>query len=385
MMRADGANLAPPLDAAADRETLHEDDLVHERTHRRRVWWSATTVPVAPLLLVGMALGPLGIGLLSARTLSVLDAIVPVALAVLGIIVGLGVNPGRQAERGLLIAGAVEAMTTASVIAVGLWLAVVIIPGAVPGPVWPLAVVAGLCGASSLALPSIRGGDLTPAQRLLELDVLVPIAGGGLALAFLREGSSSGAVSLAVQACAVILVVAVAAWLLLDQGSAHTGDHVFTIATLMLVGGAADYLSFSALVGGLLAGAFWRAVGGGVRDGIERDALRMRHPLVVLVLLTAGARVELTETALALGAVYAVLRIGGKLAGGALARLIDPVTLSPGLGTRLLPPGAFGIAFAMNALRAGGPQLAPVLTIAVIGTVLAEVVAAVVATREERP
>jgi hypothetical protein len=136
-------------------------------------------------------------------------------------------------------------------------------------------------------------------------------------------------------------------------------------------------------MGGLLAGAFWRAVGGGVRDGIERDALRVRHSLVVLVLVAAGASVELTETALALGAVYAVLRTAGKLVGGAVAHFIDALSLSPAIGMRLLPPGAFGIAFAMNALRAGGPQLAPVLAIAVIGTVLAELVAAVVVPREE--
>jgi hypothetical protein len=383
-MHSEGVGLAPRVDATSAPETLRDDEPRPRRERRQRIWWSATSVPVAPLLLVGIAFGPAGLGLLSARTLSVLDAAVPVALAVLGVIVGLGLNPARQTDRQLLAAGAVEAMTTASVIAVGLWLAAIQIPGTVAEPVWPLAVVAGLCGASSLAVPSIRGGDLSPAQRLLELDVLVPIAGGGLALAFLREGSAIGAVSLTLQACAVILVVAVATWLLLGQGPAETEGRVFTIATLMLVGGAADYLSFSALMGGLLAGAFWRAVGGGVRDGIERDALRVRHPLVVLVLLAAGASVELTETALALGAFYAVLRIAGKLLGGAIAHFIDAVSLSPGIGLRLLPPGAFGIAFAMNALRAGGPQLAPVLTIAVIGTVLAEVVAAVVGPREER-
>ena len=382
-MHSEGVDLAPRVDATSDPETLRDEDPRPGWERRRRIWWSATSVPVAPLLLVGMALGPAGLGVFSARTLSVLDAIVPVALAVLGVIVGLGLDPGRRTDRDLLAAGAVEAVTTASVIAVGLWLAAIVVPGAVVEPVWPLAVVAGLCGASSLAVPSIRGGDLSPAQRLLELDVLVPIVGGGLALAFLREGSAIGAVSLALQACAVILVVAVATWLLLGQGPAETEGRVFTIAALMLVGGAADYLSFSALMGGLLAGAFWRAAGGGVRDGIERDALRVRHSLVVLVLLTAGARVELTETALALGAVYAVLRIAGKLLGGAVASLIDVVPLSPGIGMRLLPPGVFGIAFAMNALRAGGPQLAPVLAIAVIGTVLAELVAAVVVPREE--
>ena len=51
-----------------------------------------------------------------------------------------------------------------------------------------------------------------------------------------------------------------------------------------------DYLSLSALVGGLLAGLFWGYVGGTARDCIERDVRYLRHPLVVLMLLTAGAK-----------------------------------------------------------------------------------------------
>jgi hypothetical protein len=382
-MHAEKSDLPVRFDGPSEAAVLAEEEAGRTPRTRRAFRWSATSVPVAPLLLIGMALGPSGLGLLSSRVLSVLDAAVPVALAVLGVLVGLGLNPNRLADRRLMTAGAIEAVTTASVIAAGLGIVAIAVPGVIAEPVWAFAVVAGVCGASSLAVPSIRGGDLAPAQRLLELDVLVPIVGGGLALAFLREGSALGAVSLAAQACAVVLVVAVAAWLLLDRNPGQPEGRVFTIATLLLVGGVTDYLSFSALVAGLLAGVFWRRMGGGVRDGIERDALHVRHPLVVLVLLAAGARVELTEPALALGAIYAVLRIAGKLAGGAIASWSGEAGLPRGVGLRLLPPGTFGIAFAMNALRAGGAELSALLTIAVVGTVLAEMVAALAGSSEE--
>ena len=95
------------------------------------------------------------------------------------------------------------------------------------------------------------------------------------------------------QATILALLISATAWLLLGDSSPSTEQRVFSIAALLLVGGIADYLSLSALAGGLLAGLFWGSVGGVARDCIERDVRYLRHPLVVLMLLAAGAQDDL--------------------------------------------------------------------------------------------
>src|SRR3990172_13014351 len=101
----------------------------------------------------------------------------------------------------------------------------------------------------------------TAATRVIERGVLLPIVAGGLVLAWLRAGSSVGAVTLAAQASGVTLALAAAGWLLLTRASSETEERVFAIAVLLLIGGVADALSVSALLGGLVAGVFWRYAG----------------------------------------------------------------------------------------------------------------------------
>ena len=107
---------------------------------------------------------------------------------------------------------------------------------------------------------------------------------------------------------------------------------MFSIAALLLIGGIADYLSLSALVGGLLAGLFWGYVGGVARDCIERDVRYLRHPLVVLMLLTAGAKTTFSGWILILTVAYLLLRIAGKLLGGWLTRQVPGVAIPDSVG-----------------------------------------------------
>jgi len=198
---------------------------------------------------------------------------------------------------------------------------------------------------------------------------------GGLMLAWLRAGSSTGAAVLVAQACGVTLALAAAAWLLLTRVSSETEERVFAVSALLLVGGVAGALALSALFGGLVAGVFWRYAGRHPRDTISRDVLFVQHPLVVLVLLVAGARADLSPASLALGAGYAVLRVVGQLAGGAVARRVAGVSAPRDLGLYLLPPGVFGVAVALNAVSIVGADASMLLAAVVAGTIGSELVA----------
>jgi hypothetical protein len=347
--------------------------------------WSATSVPVPLLLLTGLAVGPRGVGILSANTLAFLDAAVPFALAALGVLVGLSVGAHRDGDRRLIGVAVLEAGLTTLIVATGTALVAKLISAELP--FWPAALTAGICAATSLTLPA--GNPAEPganSMRVVELDVLLAIVAGGLVLAVGREGSWLNAVSFAAQSCAVALLFAAAGWLLIGQASSDTEQRVLAIATLLLVGGAADYLSLSALLSGLVAGVFWQRAGGQARECIRRDALYVQHSSLVLILLVAGARVDWSASWLALALAYLLLRAAGKLTGAWLAgRIIGGAHVPRDLKLHLLPPGVFGVAFALNAGRAVGPGLPVVLTIAVAGTIGLELLARIVHRGEAVP
>jgi len=347
---------------------------------RQVLGWSGRSAPVAVLLLMGFGLGPHGINLLS-PVMPLLDPAVPVALAALGVLAGLGLGNRRGNEWRLFGAAGLHSLITMLTVAGGLAALVLTISPVEPSAFWIVILVAGICAATSLTLPS--GDPLEPrppATRIQELGVLLPIVCGGLALAWIRAEAGPAAIALVGMASLVTVMLAAAAWLLLTRATSDTEERVFGLSGLLLVGGVADALSLSALFCGLVAGAFWRVAGRQPRESIRRDVLFIQHPLLVLVLLLAGARAEWSPVAWILGAAYLVLRVLAQFAGRALVRRVAgdglPAAGHPDdLGRKLLPPGVFGVAFALNAVSVIGPDAAVAHAAVVVGTIGSELVA----------
>jgi hypothetical protein len=349
---------------------------------RRLVAWSPTSAPVALLLLSGIALGPRGVNLVSLDALSLLAPVVPVALAGLGVLVGLSLKAGRSDDGRLLGAATLEAGLTLLIVAGGVALIALAASPVLVQPLWLAAAVAGIGAASSLTLPTATPLEpRTAPTRLVELGVLLPIVAGSLVLAWLRSQELVGGLTVLAAAGGLVAALATATWLLLMRAPSETEERVLTVAALLLVGGVADALSQSALLAGVLAGACWRLAGGRPAETISRDVLFLQHPLLVLVLLTAGARADLTVAALVGGAAYVALRVIGRLAGGALARRVGGGTLPGDLGIQLLPPGVFGVAFALNLTSVAGSDTSRILAAVIVGTIAAEFVAALLPAR----
>ena len=376
--------LEPPLDAPGDEGLgrLPETDRRRSRRWHGPLRWSATSAPVALLLAAGIAFGPQGINLLSAATLTLLDPVVPVALAALGVLVGLSVSDRRTDDPRTLGAACLAASVTVCVVSAGFGVVALTAMSSIDRTFWTLVLTVGICAATSLTLPS--GDALEPraaATRVVELGGLLPIVAGGLMLAWLRAGSAAGAGVLVAQACGVTLALAAAAWLLLTRASSETEERVFAVSALLLVGGVAAALSLSALFGGLVAGVFWRFAGRHPRETISRDVLFVQHPLLVLVLLVAGARADLSPAMLALGGGYVVLRVAGQLIAGSVARRVVRVNAPRDFERHLLPPGVFGVGFALNGLSVLGADASMLLAVVVAGTIGSELVAALLTPR----
>jgi hypothetical protein len=103
--------------------------------------------------------------------------------------------------------------------------------------------------------------------------------------------------------------------------------------------------------------------------------LFVQHPLLVLVLLVAGARADLSSLTLGLGMGYVVLRVAAQLAAGKVVRRVVGVKALRDLGVHLLPPGVFGVGFALNAVSVVGTDTSMLLAAVVVGTIGSELVA----------
>jgi hypothetical protein len=341
---------------------------------------AATPRPSLILLSLGLALGPLGLGVLSNRALSALDPALSVALAALGIFVGLGLNVRHRREGALLAAASLEAAVTIGVVAGGMLGVQALTPADETTPLL-LALMLGLCASASATT-----ADTSPRQRYAlamrigDLDDVLPIVLGAFLLlsgGFGTEPGPTGRGAVVVLAStAIAAAIAVGGWLLVGRTESDSEQRVFTIGTLLLLGGAAAYLAASALFAGLVAGVIWNVVGGAARERIVRDMGYLHHPLIVLLLLVAGARLQLSATLMGFAAVYLICRLAGKVAGGWMAGRMLARDVPRDMGLYLVSPGAVGIAFALNAAQAAGAtdETSALLTVVVAGSLGSEVV-----------
>ena len=172
------------------------------------------------LLLLGVALGPNGLNLLTPSVLQLLDPLVAMALALVGAFVGLNID--TQEPR------------------VNAW----------------------------IAIAALGGAAIVLSRRAPATMFLIVLAMGGIAV-----------------------IVAFAGWLLVGQTDSEREQQVFVVGSLLLVGGAAAYMSLSALFAGLFAGILWNAAGDLARARIVKELDYFQHPLIVL-LAARGRRVN---------------------------------------------------------------------------------------------
>src|SRR5205085_1634736 len=163
----------------------------------------------------------------------------------------------RPRSGGSTARASVQATITGAIVAVSLLAARPAAAGAAFTPWWVVVLVLAIAAATSASLPRPEDLSSDTAPRTGVQDHIVPIIAGGLLLAFLREPSPPHALWLAVQSVGVAMTIAGAGWLLVSRAATVMEQRVFIFATLLLLGGAADYLSLSALLAGLVAGVGW--------------------------------------------------------------------------------------------------------------------------------
>ena len=340
------------------------------------------TAPAVLFVPLGYLMGPSVAGILSQTAVAQLDPVVSVALAALGVFVGLALDLRTADARRLFVAASAEACITVATVAV--FTSLLLWQWQLPLGVGAtfVALVLGVSASASSATSAAAGPhpSLGVASRIADLDDVLPIAIGAGLVASLAATSFADGVRLLVLTAALGLTIAVAGWLLFERARSAAERVVFVGGALMLLGGAAAYLSLSPLMTGMVAGLFWTFSPGRADQVIREDVQKLQHPLVVLLLITAGASLVYSPLALWLFAPFTVFRLTGKLLGGRAAAALSGGLAPADLGAWLLPPGLLGIAFALNVEQVGAsPAGGALLFAVVVGSIASEVIAVAVA------
>lgn len=340
--------------------------------------------PVMLFVPLGMLLGPIGLGLLTPRVLAHLDVVLSVTLATLGVFVGIAAGSQRGTLRPLVAASVVEGIVTVCVVSFASL--VLILFWRMPLAMDPLACAAvlGIAAAASAAPGAEQDSASTHriAARVADLDDVLPIVLGGVVLSLMTAGVGRAIADLSLT-LAVGAGAGIAGWLLFDASEgAERG--VFVIGTLALAGGAAAFLGTSPLVAGIATGFVWARTPGHTDRIAAADLRKVEHPFVVLLLIIAGASLQLTLEGLWLIAPYVLFRTTGKLAGGWLASHLAPGIAPSALGAYLVPPGVLGIGFILTVQQVVPAAAAPVVCAVTLGAVICEFVAVIVTPVPER-
>lgn len=305
--------------------------------------------PAVIFLPLGAVIGPQGFGLLTRGVIARLDVAVTIALAVLGVFVGIALGREVRSARRLLAAASLESAVTVATVtgAVAYFAHATGVPLA--APVGALALAFGLCASASSATSADPDSEAAAsiATRVADLDDVLPIALATLAFALLPSGAARNPWFVSVAPLAVGAAVGAIGWLLFERAESASERIVFLLGTLALAGGAAVYIRVSPLAVGLIAGLFWTLAPGRAERLVRADLGRVQHPLVVLLLVTAGALWVPSTAAWWLLAPYLLFRLAGKILGASAAATFLDVRAAD-LAAFLMPPGVLAVAFALN-------------------------------------
>jgi len=335
--------------------------------------------PGVVFMPLGVLLGPMALNLVTGELLTLLDLSVTLTLTLLGIFVGIAFGREVPSIGRLLVAASLESAVT--IVAVAGATAYLVVSTGLPldSSVIIIALALGLCASASSATSADPDADpaAAVATRVADLDDILPIivAAGIFTVA---TGTGTERWWIALTPIGAGIVTGLIGWLLFERAQSVAERGVYVLGTVALAGGAAAYMHVSPLSVGLVAGLFWTLIPGRTDRIVQDDLGKLQHPLVVLLLVTAGALWQPSAAGAWLLVPFLLFRLAGKVAGGWIsARIVGDVR--PGdMAAYLMSPGVLGIAFALNFQQilpaASGDAL---LWAVAIGTAIFEVFAVV--------
>jgi hypothetical protein len=342
-------------------------------------------VPALAYIPLGYLLGSRHLNLLSPTVLDHLQVVIWLALATLGVFVGIAIDLRSALSRRLVGASSIQAIVTAVLVGAvaAVFTAIWRIPSANPVAAVPIAL--GICAAASAALLRRPSQDESLIIGIADLDDVIVILAAGVLFVSHTVPSHASLAQAGVITATLGTLIGMVGWLLFEGAKSDAERGVFVLGAVVLAGGTAAYVGLSPLLLGMVTGIVWRWTPGHA-DRVVRSALdAIQHPLLVLLLVLTGAMLQVTITAIWLLTVIVIARFAGKLLGSWAAVRVLGHLAPPQLGARLMPCGVLGVATAMHfQALAGNPAGGLVLSVTALVTLVFEVVGIAAVAQEDR-
>lgn len=339
---------------------------------------------VVAYIVMGVALGGMGLGLIDERTVEGLGPLSLLALGIIGFNIGgeLRLDVFKQHGRSALVILIAEGM--------GAFVVVTLLTGLVTGN-WALAIVLGAIASATAPAATVDvlweyrslGVLTTLVLVIVALDDGLALLLYGFASAIAKSILNHSAFSILTVlqplyeiAGAALLGSAVA--LLFRYAQRRISDKEMVLAlvlgSVMLLVGASEALRVDMILASMAFGALYTNIGGKESKEVFASIQRFAPPIFVLFFVLVGARLRLSVLGGILGLVallYVIGRSGGKFLGVWLgARLSKaPPVVSRYLGLTLFSQAgvAIGLAILSGQVFAGHPEMASAI-VAVITT-----------------
>jgi hypothetical protein len=344
---------------------------------RSALGMAPSLTPAVIFVPLGAIFGPQALGLIPPQMLDRLDLAVTIALTVLGAFVGIALGREVRSAARLLLAASLESGVTIAAVGLATTYFVHATAMDVGAPILVVSLALGLAASASSATSANPDVEASAAvsTRVADLDDVLPILVGIGACALMVTPSQD--IGLWALAAPILIGLALGAigWLIFERAESGAERVVFVLGALSLGGGAASYVGASPLAVGLVAGLAWTFSPGRADRLVQEDLQRVQHPVVVLLLVTAGAIARPSLEALWLLTPYVFFRLSGKIAGAWMsARFVD---VSAGdLSAYLMSPGVLALGFALNFRQLlPAPAGDIVLTTVALGTAIFELFA----------
>ncbi|MBN2496661.1 MAG: cation:proton antiporter [Deltaproteobacteria bacterium] len=337
---------------------------------------------------IGVALGPLAIGLVDDEMLRGLDVLIDLGVGWVGLLFGLQFHfqDLRRLPWRHYLGALSQAATTLVLCGLGLWLVFTAVPA--QGPVWLLVLV--LAAASSTSSPTATApllhdlaprGPVTDALRLIaSVDAVPAILLVGIGLCFApapihpaRYGPALDGLFWLGVALGLALALGALAHLITLYRYTDNQLLVIMLGLVVFCGGAADYLVLSPLFVNFLVGVVV-ANRSPARLRLLKALLSVEKPIFLVLVTLAGAMWGLPVALAWIGvAAFVLLRLAGKLVGGYAASAAAGLGAAGGwgLGPGLLAHGGMALAIALSFRQLVPGELGDVMLGAVVASMLA--------------
>ncbi len=354
---------------------------------------SKTKLPrVTLLLILGILAGPTGFDLLPPQSQDWFSTTATMALSMVGFLIGgeLRIAHLKRDGRTVLIVTAAASLLTATIVALGLWLAgtpiaLALTLGGIATATDAAATVAVLAEAkqksSAFSRLLLRVVALDDVVALLLFSFLVALGttltpgpgGASLLSEAAREILGATGVGFALGYPAAKLTGRI------KQGQPLLEE---ALALLCLCAGISTYLHVSPLLAAITMGATI-ANFAAHHTRAFRQIESIEWPFLVVFFVLAGAALDVSKLSSLglLGLGYVVLRIVGKVAGGFVGARLSGVTSSTRywLGLALLPQAGVALGLALAAAERFPMHADDIISITIVTTVLFELVGPVLA------